>query len=71
MTMVQKVVEKIDVINTGCLSTESVVKNNFLVDTLEIVVPGAAYSFSMRNNEDLERSLKAAKAMLRERKYVH
>ncbi len=71
MTMVQRVVEKIDVIKSGCLSTESVIKNNFLVDTLEIVVPGASYSFSMRNNEDLERSLRAAKAMLRERKYIH
>lgn len=71
MTMMQKVVEKIDVITTGCLGTESTMKNNFLVDTLEIVVPGASYSFSMRNNKDLERSLKAAKAMLRERKYIH
>lgn len=72
MTMKQRVVEKIDSLQTGCFSNkEACVKNNFLVDTLEIVVPGATYSFSMRNNEDLERSLRAAKAMLRERKYIH
>ena len=72
MTMQQRIVEKIDSLPSGCFSKkEAYVKNNFLVDTLEIVVPGADYTFSMRNNEDLERSLKAAKAMLRERKYVH
>lgn len=73
MTMKQNVVERIDVTNAGCgcLNNESVIKNNFMEDTLEIVVPGASYRFSMRNNEDLERSLRAAKAMLRERKYVH
>lgn len=72
MTMKQRVIEKIDSLQTGCLANkEACVKNNFMVDTLEIVVPGATYAFSMRNNEDLERSLRAAKAMLRERKYVH
>lgn len=73
MTTQQKIVEKIDITQSGCgcFGNENVIKNNFIVDALEIVVPGASYSFSMRNNEDLERSLKAAKAMLRERKFVH
>ena len=35
----------------------------------EIIVPGTSYSFSMRNSDTFERSLQAAKAMLREKKF--
>lgn len=70
-TTLQRVVEKIDTASTGCLKKgETIIKNNYIVDSLKIVVPGAEFSFSMRNNETLEQSLQAAKAMLRERKFV-
>ena len=45
-------------------------KNNYIVDSLKIIVPGNSFSFSMRNNESLEQSIQAAKAMLRERKFA-
>ena len=55
----------------GCLRNgESVTKNNYVVDFFQITVPGAKYSFSMRNNANMERSLQAAKSMLREKKYA-
>lgn len=62
--------EKIDItISKGCLTSgENTVKNNYYVDTFEIVVPGTSYSFSMRGSDTLEQSLQAAKAMLREKK---
>lgn len=70
-TTLQKVVEKIDITKTGCLKKgENIMKNNYIVDSLKIVVPGNSFSFSMRNNESLEQSLQAAKAMLRERKFA-
>ncbi|MBQ9762652.1 MAG: hypothetical protein IJV82_06225 [Oscillospiraceae bacterium] len=62
--------EKIDVTaGKGCMSSEEVTKNHYVVDTLEIIVPGANYSFSLRNSETIEQSIQAAKAMVREKKY--
>ena len=72
LTTVRALKEKIDInIKKGCISSgESTVKNNYVVDTFEIIVPGTSYSFSMRNNETFEQSLQAAKAMLREKKFT-
>ena len=62
--------EKIDVTpGQGCLSGETVAKNHYVVDTLELIVPGASYTFSLRNSETIEQSIQAAKAMIREKKY--
>lgn len=64
--------EKIDInITKGCLKkgTESVSKNNYVVDTLEIIVPGATYSFAKRDSATVEQSIQAAKAMIREKKH--
>lgn len=67
----ERVVEKIDTHLTGCLKKGiQAEKNNYIVNSLQIVVPNDCFSFSMRNNETLEQSLQAAKAMLRERKFV-
>lgn len=67
----ERVVEKIDTHLVGCLKKGvQAEKNNYVVNTLRIVVPNDSFSFSMRNNETLEQSLQAAKAMLRERKFV-
>lgn len=56
----------------GCLKKEheDVTKNNYTVDRLEIVVPGSTFSLTMRNSTNMERSIQAAKAMIREKKYV-
>lgn len=73
-TTLQRVVENIEfkMKGCGCLRFGSTpVKNNYIVDSLNIQVPGTSFSFSMRNNDTLEQSIQAAKAMLRERKFVH
>jgi hypothetical protein len=63
--------EKIDIsFKKGCTSKESITKNHYVVDTLEIIVPGTSYSFSLRNSDTIEQSIQAAKAMLREKKYM-
>ena len=66
-----KLVEKIDFgKGCGCLpGGADATKNNYTVDSLEIIVPGASYSFSLRNNGNVARSIQAAKAMIREKKY--
>lgn len=63
--------EKIDIFyQKGCfVPQEKVVKSNYTVDRFEIIVPGASYSFSMRNGDELQRSLQAAKAMFRDKKF--
>ena len=64
--------EKIDItISKGCLKkgAENITKNNYVVDVLEIIVPGATYSFSKRDSETVEQSIQAAKAMIREKKH--
>ena len=63
-----KIVENI--IKKGCLFFKKVTKKNYRVDALEIKVPNDNYSFSMRNSENVARSISAAKAMLRERKFM-
>lgn len=66
-----KLVEKID-FGKGCGCNPlggDAQKNNYTVDELEIIVPGASYAFSLRNNGGVERSIQAAKAMIREKKY--
>lgn len=72
LTTVRRVKEKIDInITKGCLTSgENTTKNNYVVDTFEIIVPGTSYSFSTRNNPAFEASVQAAKAMLREKKYL-
>ena len=50
-------------------SGENITKNHYMVDRLEIIVPGTSYSFSLRNSDTIEQSIQAAKAMLREKKY--
>lgn len=62
--------EKIDITaGSGCFSSENITKNHYVVDTLEIIVPGTSYKFSLRNSDTVEMSIQAAKAMLREKKY--
>lgn len=62
--------EKIDITaGSGCFSSENITKNHYVVDTLEIIVPGTSYTFSLRNSDTVEMSIQAAKAMLREKKY--
>ena len=63
--------EKIDLTNgCGCIPGQTnAEKNNYIVDSLEIIVPGATYAFSLRNSGGVERSIQAAKAMVREKKY--
>ena len=71
-TTAHKVVEQIDYSIVGCIKKgENAVKNNYVVDSLSIVLPGTSFSFSMRNSDSLEQSLQAAKAMLRERKFAN
>lgn len=54
-------------INEGCM--RYAIKNNYVVDSLHIVVPGKDYTVSMRNSGNQFQSVQAAKAMLREKKY--
>lgn len=73
LSTVRRLKEQIDAVpKKGCLGgggTEYV-KHNYTVDTMEIVVPGTSYSFSIRNAQTFESSVQAAKAMLREKKYM-
>lgn len=71
MTTVRALREQIDTyLRKGCLfSGEHIVKSTYIVDTFEIIVPGASYKFAMRNGESYEQSLQAAKAMLRDKKF--
>lgn len=67
--LVQKVTDKG---SKGCIANKPYAESSsYYVDKLEIVVPGGSFSFSMRNNAKLAESLHAAKAMVRERKYMH
>jgi len=67
---IRAIKEKIDITpGKGCLSREKIEKNHYVIDTLEVIVPGTKYTFSLRNSETIEQSIQAAKAMLREKKY--
>ncbi len=63
--------EKIDISFTkGCFKgTENIKKNNYVIDVLEIIVPGTSYSFAKRDSATVEQSIQAAKAMIREKKH--
>ena len=66
----QAVKEKIEITaGKGCLGSESVTKHHYVVDRLELIVPGASYTFALRNSDTIEQSIQAAKAMIREKKY--
>ena len=55
----------------GCFGKgESSYKQNYIVDTLKITVPGTSYIVSMRDAGAQAQSIQAAKAMLRERRFV-
>ena len=55
----------------GCFGKgESSYKQNYIVDTLKITVPGTSYIVSMRDAGAQAQSIQPAKAMLRERKFV-
>lgn len=70
LSTAREVKEKIDITRgSGCSSSETVTKNHYVVDTLEIIVPGTSYRFSLRNSDTIEQSIQAAKAMVREKKY--
>lgn len=67
----ERKVEQINKYLTGCFKQgEAAEKHVYVVNTLEIKAPNTSYSFSMHKNETLEQSIQAAKAMLRERKFV-
>lgn len=74
ITTTRHIKEKIDkiTISNGCFkkSSKDVAKNNYVIDKLEIIVPGTSFSFTMRNSENVERSIQGAKAMIREKKYM-
>ena len=58
----------------GCLRTKgclnSTIKDNYMVDSFRITVPGKDFSVSMRNSGNQFSSIQAAKAMVREKKYA-
>ena len=56
---------------SGCLGgmKENISKRNYVIDTLEIDVPQASFSFEMRDSANIERSIQAVKNMLRDKKY--
>lgn len=66
-------VENIRVDLKGCLKTKgclnATIKDNYMVDSFKITVPGKNYSVAMRNSGNQFSSIQAAKAMLREKKY--
>ena len=55
----------------GCLKgKDEYAKSHYTVDTLEVIVPGTSYSIALTNSTTVEQSIQAAKAMLREKKYM-
>lgn len=68
-SLVQKIEDK-NQMGCGCLKTGKKAESySYYVDELEIVVPGRSFSFAMRNNSKLAKSLLAARNMVREKKY--
>ena len=66
----QRVHEKIRYTpGAGCLKSESINKSHYVSDCLELIVPGTSYSFSMKSTPEIQQSIQAAKAMIREKKY--
>ena len=68
-TTESKIVERIVVVpGKGCLRRKSsALKQNYVVDTLQIIVPNSSYRVSIRDAGSQANSIQAAKAMLRER----
>lgn len=67
------IVEKIDIsIAQGCLNAggESIAKNNFTREIFRITVPGSSCKIAMRNAGTQMQSIQAAKALLREKKFL-
>lgn len=66
------IVEKIDIsVAQGCLGGgESVAKNNYTREWFRITVPGSSCSIAMRNAGAQMQSIQAAKALLREKKFL-
>ncbi len=55
---------------SGCLSSkETWIRDHFVVDVFEIIVPGTEFTIYMRDQQNVEQSIQAAKAMLREKKF--
>lgn len=71
-TTEKKLVERIMTeTGKGCFGKgNSSYKQNYIVDTLKITVPGTSYIVSMKDAGAQTQSIQAAKAMLRERKFV-
>lgn len=65
-----RVVEKIRHEMGGCIiKRDSSYRENYIVDTLRIIVPGFDYDISMTDAPGVEQTLQGAKAMVRERKF--
>lgn len=66
------VVEKIDIsVAQGCLGGgESVAKNNYTREYVQITVPGSGLSIPLRNAGTQIQSIQAARALIRERKFL-
>lgn len=66
------IVEKIDTtVVQGCFGGgESISKNNYTKDYVQITVPGSTQIIAMRNAGTQMQSIQAAKALIRERKFL-
>lgn len=70
------IVEKIDInvgkgcLGGGCLGGESIRKNNYTVDSFKITVPGSSCEIAMKDAGAQMKNIQAAKALLRERKFI-
>lgn len=65
-----EIVEKITTGAKGCLGSENVTKNNYTIDWFKITVPDSSFSVTMRNAGAQMQSVQAAKALLREKKFL-
>ncbi len=69
-TVVERIERKVKA-GCGCISAkEKFSKNNYTIDWFRVVVPGSQFSISMRNAGEQAESVMAAKALLRDRKFV-
>ena len=57
-------------IGCGCFGKEKPIKDNYVVDSFKLTVPGDSFSVSMRGSGNQFESIMAAKAMLREKKFM-
>lgn len=70
ITTKKEVKEKITIsLKKGCFKKgEEITKDLYIDEVLEIDVPGISYEFSKNSNPNVEMSIMAAKAMIREKK---